>query len=300
MSVSHEAESAIALNNEQILVSLVVSTRGRTTTLEVLFDSLVKQTYQNFQVIVVDQNDDDRLDPLFAEGKWPLNLRHIHTPTDRGLSRGRNVGWKNAKGSVILFPDDDCWYPPWFISRALALITATGADFVSGRAADPDGTSINGRFETAAQFINRVNVWTTGIEWTMFFKRSTLETVGGFDPDIGIGASTPWQSCEGQDIVLRALAKGLKGYFDPSLYGHHARFDVDTEASGHGKGRLYGRGLGHILRRHGYGLWSALNWIGRPAIKSVLYLAQGKASVFQYYRNVALGRFEGWSGWLNQ
>lgn len=41
MSVSHEAESAIALNNEQILVSLVVSTRGRTTTLEVLFDSLV-------------------------------------------------------------------------------------------------------------------------------------------------------------------------------------------------------------------------------------------------------------------
>jgi len=40
--------------------------------------------------------------------------------------------------------------------------------------------------------------------------------------EIGVGASTPWQSCEGQDIMLRALANRLKGYYDPSIYGYHA------------------------------------------------------------------------------
>lgn len=293
-----QADNAIDSNNGKTLVSLVVSTCGRTTTLEDLFKSLDLQTHKNFEVIIVDQNDDDRLDSLFKRSKWPFPLRHIHTPAERGLSRGRNVGWKKAQGSVVLFPDDDCWYPSWFISHALDLLATKGSDLVSGRAADQDGNSINGRYETKAQAIDRANVWTTGIEWTIVFKRSTLVAVDGFDPEIGIGASTPWQSCEGQDIVLRALAKGLKAYFDPSLYGYHAKFAVEKEANSTGKGRRYGRGLGYVLRRHGYGLWSALNWIARPAVKSALSLAEGKLSAFQYYRNTAIGRFEGWSGRL--
>lgn len=282
----------------EILVSLIVSTRGRTTPLERLFESFVAQEYKNFEVIVVDQNLDNRLDPLFAGKRWPFPLRRVRTPLESGLSRGRNSGLRIASGEIIVFPDDDCWYPSWFLARGLAQMETTGADFLSGRAADQDGNSINGRFESAAQPIGRDNVWTTGIEWTIFFKRSALAKVGGFDPEIGVGASTPWQSCEGQDIMLRALSQQLKGYYDPSIYGHHDSFDIEAESGIQGKGRKYGRGVGHVLRVHRYGFLAALKWIGRPMFGSMLFFVRGKIKHVQYFLNVAIGRFEGWSGWV--
>ena len=287
-----------ALINKEVLISLVISTLGRTTPLERLFESLLTQEHKNFEVIVVDQNRDNRLDPLFGEGRWSFPLRRQRTPGETGLSRGRNTGWEIAEGSIIVFPDDDCWYPSWFLARGLFLMAATGADFLSGRAADEDGRSINGRYELTAQPINRANVWTTGIEWTIFFKRTALMAVSGFDPEIGIGASTPWQSCEGQDLMLRALANRLKGYYDPSIYGYHATFDIEAEAGIQGKGRKYGRGIGYVLRVHQYGLWSALKWIGRPVIGLIVFFVRGKFKHVEYYRNVAIGRFEGWSGRL--
>jgi len=280
------------------MISLIITTLGRTTPLERLFESLLTQEHKNFEVIVVDQNCDNRLDPLCKKGQWPFLLRRVQTPGEVGSSRGRNTGWQNSKGSVIVFPDDDCWYPPWFLARGLSRMAETGADFLSGRAAAQDGRSINGRYESTAQPINRANVWTAGIEWAIFFRRDALLAVGGFDPEIGVGASTPWQSCEGQDIMLRALAKGQKGYYDPSIYGYHPAFDIEAEAGVQGKGRKYGRGAGYVLRVHRYGLGSALKWIGRPLIGLLFFFVRGKFKHVQYYRNVALGRFEGWTGWV--
>ena len=288
----------VALTNKEVLVSLVVSTIGRTTPLERLFVSLLTQDHKNFEVIVVDQNHDNRLAPLFEDGRWTFPLRRLRTPGELGLSRGRNSGSKCSEGSVIVFPDDDCWYPPWFLARGLALMASTGADFLCGRAADEDGRSVNGRYELTAQPINRSNVWTAGIEWTIFLKRAAILAVGGFDPEIGIGASTPWQACEGQDLMLRALANRQKGYFDPSIYGYHAPFDIEVEAGSQGKARKYGRGLGHVLRVHRYGAWSVVKWIGRPVIGAIVYFVRGNFKRVQYYRSVAIGRFEGWSGRL--
>jgi glycosyltransferase involved in cell wall biosynthesis len=289
---------ATTLAGNEILVSLIVTTRGRMAPLERLFESFVAQEHKNFEVIVVDQNLDNRLDPLFVGKRWPFPLRRIETPHESGSSRGRNKGWQFAQGEIIVFPDDDCWYPSWFLARGVAQMESTGADFLSGRAADQDGNSINGRFESAAQPIGRNNVWTTGIEWTIFFKRAALTKVGGFDPEIGIGASTPWQSCEGQDIMLRALSQQLKGYYDPSIYGHHDSFDIEAESGIQGKGRKYGRGVGHVLRVHRYGVLAALKWIGRPMFGSMLFFVRGKIKHVQYFLNVAIGRFEGWSGWV--
>ena len=98
--------------------------------------------------------------------------------------------------------------------------------------------------------------------------------------------------------MLRALANRSTGYYDPSIYGHHAAFDVEAEAGIQGKGRRYGRGIGYVLRVHRYGHWSALKWIGRPVIGSIVFFVRGKFKHVEYYRNVAIGRFEGWSGRL--
>ncbi len=200
--------------------SLVVSTKGRVEELEALLLSLKAQSFRDFDVLVVDQNPDARLEATLAKD-WGFALRRLHRPGDRGLSHGRNVGWRASDADFILFPDDDCWYPSGFLDYAAQRLVETGADVLTGRAADAKGRSINGRFETRAQRVGRSRVWTTQIEWVAVFRRSLLQALDGYNPDLGVGAATPWQACEGQDIVLRALMIGAICCYDPDLFGHH-------------------------------------------------------------------------------
>jgi glycosyltransferase involved in cell wall biosynthesis len=249
----------VLMSADEIKISLVVATLGRTEELGRLLDSLAGQDRSDFEVIVVDQNSDDRLQPLCRQA-WPFQLTRIHTPNARGLSRARNVGWKVARGELLIFPDDDCWYPPWFLSRGVQLMAAAKADVVTGRAVDEAGNDINGKYSPLPQTVNRSNVWISGIEWVMLFRQSVLLAVNGFDEDIGVGASTPWQACEGQDILLRVLDKGFSCRFDPAFFGHHARFDEIPPKVMQAKGRAYARGLGYVLRVHRFGYLAAANF----------------------------------------
>lgn len=277
------------------MISLIVTTISRGASLARLLHSLAIQDNTDFEVIVVDQNKTDELRSA-CDAPWPFHVMHLHTPEARGACRGRNAGLKHARGGIIVFPDDDCWYPVGFLSKGLLLMSDTTSDFVSGRAVNICGHSINGRYNTSAQRITRSNVWTSGIEWMVFWKRSVLDTTGGFDTEIGPGATTPWQAAEGVDLMLKALEKGYQGFFSPSLYGYHLEFDVELESLADGKGRRYGRGAGHVLRIHHYGFLSAVKWIGRPLIGAALSIIRGKFRRAQYYKNVCIGRAEGLAG----
>ncbi len=276
-------------------ISVVVSTLGRSQELTRLFDSLEKQSVKNIEVIVVDQNLDECVEVAVCQRSWNFPLIHLRAPEQRGANRGRNAGWRKASGRYVVFADDDCWYPPLLFERVEQLFRSGEADIISGRAADKSGRSINGRFKTASQNIERSNVWMTSIEWMIFFRREVIERIGGFDEAIGVGASSPWQAAEGQDIVLRALNAGYRGYFDPSLYGHHPkiRCEIRNEVMRR-KTRGYARGMGFILRRHGYGLMSLISWVGRPVIAAIYWGLSGRPPVAVYYREVAFGRLEGW------
>jgi glycosyltransferase involved in cell wall biosynthesis len=276
-------------------ISLVVATIARSDELVRLFDSLASQDISGFEVILVDQNPDIRLEGLINR-EWPFPVNWVRRPDIRGLSRARNIGWKAAQGEFVIFPDDDCWYPPWLLSRGVQLLSAARADVLTGRAADEQGNDINGRYAQQPHKIDRSNVWVSGIEWVMLFKRSLLAAVMGFDENVGVGAATPWQACEGQDILLRAVDRGYNCQFDPSFYGHHARFSEIPPKALRTKGRAYGRGLGYVLRLHNYGLVSATAWIGRPLVRLVLSAARAHFSDCAYFFNVSLGRLEGYLG----
>lgn len=248
---------------------------------------------KDFEVIIVDQNDTPLLEPLVAT-LWRFPVLHIPCKGQRGLSRGRNVGWRRAAGDFILFPDDDCWYDPGFLRRAKALIERTGADVLTGRAANEAGESINGRFEPTAQKATRNTVWTTQIEWVAFFRRSLLQKLGGYDEFVGVGAASPWQACEGQDIVLRALQQDALCWYDPDVFGHHAVIEVgNPDANTIRKGRAYARGMGFVLRKHGFGWFSRIYWVLRPMARAAISSIRMQRAGAKYYANVALGRLEG-------
>jgi glycosyltransferase involved in cell wall biosynthesis len=276
--------------------SLVVSTLNRSAELKPLMESLLNQEFEDFEVIVVDQNFDDRIVPVLESYQSQLNIRRVPTPARQGISAARNDGWRRARGDVILFPDDDCWYPPWFLRKGHELLEKTGAKLVSGRIADEAGRSINGRFASSAQFITRRSVWLTHSEAATFHRRELLERLNGFDEKLGVGSSTRWQAAEGADLILNALECRCVCYFDPSLYGFHREFDLDDPALGMArKGRAYGRGMGFVLRRHRFGVSSILYWATRPLITALVSAISGRFHRMGYALSVSLGRIEGWT-----
>lgn len=274
-------------------MSLVMATLGRTDQIVRLFDSLAGQTLTDFEVIVVDQNEDDRLVPI-VERDWAFPVRRLHTPGERGASRARNCGWRISRGEILLFPDDDCWYPADFLERALAVMQGQGCDLLSGRPANESGRTINGRFETTALPIDRITAWTTAIEWIVFFRRTILEAIDGFDDGIGIGAATPWQSSEIQDIIIRAINAGFSCWYDPTVVGHHEEIVLGRpDARVLRKARGYARGMGFVLRLHEYSISMQGKWVVRPLAGSMVSIARGRWRMAAYYGQVALGRVEG-------
>jgi glycosyltransferase involved in cell wall biosynthesis len=287
---------ALSTEGQAPQFSLVVATVDRRAALCRLLDSLSAQTRRDFEVIVVDQNEDDRLAAILRQPR-AFAVRHLHTGELGGVSAARNVGWREARGAILVFPDDDCWYPADYLERMARLFRKTTASLVTGRATDLAGTTINGRFERRAGSIGRHNAFTTQIEWNMGIRRELMQQLGGYDEAISLGGPTPWQGGEGYDIVLRAVAAGARCRYDPQLTGHHDELPVRRpDAAMIAKGRAYARGLGFVLHKHRYGRSTAAWWIARSLVNLALSALRLRPDRMRYYGGQALGRWEGWAG----
>lgn len=92
-----------------MLISLIMPTLNRYDDIYLLMDSLENQTYKNFELIVVDQNDNSKVKEIVDKYIDKLDIKYIKS-SKKGLSYNRNVGIDNAVGQIIGFPDDDCVY----------------------------------------------------------------------------------------------------------------------------------------------------------------------------------------------
>ncbi|MET0194248.1 MAG: glycosyltransferase family A protein, partial [Hyphomicrobiaceae bacterium] len=209
----------------------------------------------------------------------------------------RNRGLPLAQGDVLIFPDDDCWYPPEYLSRLDCILRETGAGLVTGRAADLAGRTINGRFQARRGFITRATVFTSQIEWNMAVSASLMRELRGYDEAISLGGPTPWQGGEGYDVILRALDRQARCFYDPALVAHHDELPVATpDARMVHKGLVYARGLGYVLRKHGYGPWAITGWVARSLINLAWALLLLRPDQARYFSTQARGRIEGWTG----
>jgi glycosyltransferase involved in cell wall biosynthesis len=190
---------------------LVVATVGRTDELGRLLDSLAAQDYERLRVVVVDQNDDERLAPILA-GR-ALQLEHVRSV--RGLSRARNAGLGLVEGDVVAFPDDDCTYPAGLLDEiARRFVADEELGGITGRVEDESGAS-SASWQRDAADLDRENVWNRANSATLFLRRSVVERVGTFDERLGIGSGEPWSSSEEIDYVVRAIDAGARIAYDP-------------------------------------------------------------------------------------
>src|SRR5262249_13122087 len=159
--------------------SLIVATFGRSVELTRLFESLAVQTHKDFEVIVVDQNDDDRVKRIVLE--FSDRLKILHATSLKGLSRARNVGLSRVTGDIVAFPDDDCWYPENTLEDVAKHISADEQlAGITGRSVDGYGRSSQGRWASKSLVIDKYNVWVCATSYTIFL-RSSVVPIGGFD-----------------------------------------------------------------------------------------------------------------------
>jgi glycosyltransferase involved in cell wall biosynthesis len=227
-----------------VTFDLVVATVDRVDELEALLASLERQTRRDFRVLVVDQNDDDRIAAALA--RHP-SLQVERLRSGRGLSHARNAALPHLRADVVGFPDDDCVYPDDLLERVAARLRP-GLDGVTGR--EPSWT-------TEATELTRDNLWNRAISFTIFLRRELVERVGDFDERLGL----PSSSGEEIDYLIRALDTGARIEYDPALVVTHPRKPVDLAAVG----ARDGASIGYILRKHRYPLRLLARMLLRPA-----------------------------------
>jgi glycosyltransferase involved in cell wall biosynthesis len=94
---------------ENPTVSVVIPAFNRSTLVTQAVDSVLAQTYTDYEIIVVDDGSTD--DTKAALAQYGDRVRYIYQE-NRGASAARNAGVRNAKGRYIAFLDsDDLWLP---------------------------------------------------------------------------------------------------------------------------------------------------------------------------------------------
>jgi GT2 family glycosyltransferase len=192
-------------------VSVVIPTYRRDARLAFTLDALAAQTLDRdrFEVIVVRDTGSELLGELPAD----LEVRFITLPAP-GPAMRRNRGWREARGSLVAFTDDDCRPSPGWLEGLLdAYRHRRGGDvLLEGRTEpDPDEAHLLHGLARSME-VYGPNRWYPTCNLAV--PRELIERLGGFDEELAF-----WG--EDTDLGLRAEAAGAKlVYVDEAVVWH--------------------------------------------------------------------------------
>jgi glycosyltransferase involved in cell wall biosynthesis len=272
------------------VISLIVATINRVTELEQLFDSLDRQSYKNFEVLLVDQNPDDRLLAVVNHYKGLAIQRYR---SGRGLSRARNVALPHVQGDIVAFPDDDCWYPDDLLATVAAWFDSH-PDFAGLLATlrDADGTPVGPRWPPNSRLCTKEDIFLYAISPNGFLRRSVVDAIGPFNESLGIGAATTYQSGEDFDYFLRPLALGMKIGYEPSITVHHPSFQSLSRLMQ--KSYSYSLGGAYVMRQHGFSPAYFAGRVTRSLGGAVVSLCKGNMRMAYSYLLRTAGQLRGY------
>ena len=69
-----------------MMLSIIIATYGRSEELKALLSSIFAQSYKEFEVLIIDQNDDDRISKILQERKIPVGTVRVFKQKNKNLS----------------------------------------------------------------------------------------------------------------------------------------------------------------------------------------------------------------------
>lgn len=255
-------------------ISVVVSTIGRPEQLRRLVRSLcVEHARVALELVVVDQSATGSARAVL-EAEAPPYPWTVATSA-RGVSRGRNAGLALARGGIVTFPDDDCWYPGSTLRGVVDLLATSPDVGCTTMLRDGAGRPVMLRWSDAPGPVTRRNYYRTSIGPTVVARTAAVRGIGGYDERIGPGAGTPYGSCEDADVLVRLLEMGTVRYH-PELTVHHDALGPGESATLAEKMYGYGYGQGWFWRRHHYPTRDRAWFLGRKCAKVALGVCRGR------------------------
>lgn len=172
-----------------IKISVVIPAFNAMKYLPQTVESLIQQTYEEFEVIIVNDGSSDNIESWFRNSIHDPRFRLI-SQRNQGLSGARNTGIQNSKGDFIAFLDaDDLWHPQKLEKQVMALqrspdagLVYTWLQFVD-ESAVPNGRVVKHYYEgkvwpqlTAFNFV--------GCGSVAMVRSDCFDAVGMFDRDL--------------------------------------------------------------------------------------------------------------------
>jgi GT2 family glycosyltransferase len=225
----------------------VVPAFNRAGTIRAALESVLRQSWRDLELIVVDDGSTDGT-PEAARALDDPRLRVIVTPRNMGAGAARNLGIAEARGPWVAFQDSDDEWLPAKLEKQMARLLAPGADWIAaycgmlildappGRGAGAAGARYFPKRDDELlrdDPIGRILGWAT--PWrkrpppcplegdltasllrrslistqTLVARRDRLRAIGGFDPELR--ALIDW------DCVLRLAPLGPIAFVDEPL-----------------------------------------------------------------------------------
>jgi len=192
--------------------------------------SLSKQTYANYEIVIVDNNSTD-LSVEFIEQNYLNRVSIVRNDKNYGFARGNNIGIMKAKGEYILTLNNDTLVDPRWIeelvkgansapnigSCASMIYYADKPKIIDsvGMCIYRDGNSKQRGWKKVdvGQYKKQEEVLCPSA-CAALYKRRMLDDIGLFDEDF-------FAYCEDTDLGLRARAMGWTSVFIPSAIVYH-------------------------------------------------------------------------------
>ncbi len=183
------------------LVSVVVATYHRDEPLKSALSSLAQQTYENMEIVLVDDNADaewnEKVCKIVSEFKQEnpnMPILHMSNESNLGSAKTRNYGIEMAKGEYITFLDDDDIYLPNKVENQIKFMIENELDYCvtdldlyydNGKLAEHKTRDYIKSLDSKDLFEYHLMYHITGTD-TMMFKKEYLIKIGGFAPiDVG-------------------------------------------------------------------------------------------------------------------
>jgi len=212
-----------ACEPRKINLSLIIPVYNRPSEVEELLESLSKQTYKDFEVIIVEDGSTIKCDGQVEKYSSKLNIRYFLNEKS-GPGMCRNYGCEKAGGNYNVILDSDCIIPPHYIETVQKRLTSDYVDAFGG----PDNVSDD--FTVLQKAINyaMTSFFTTGgirgggekldkfhpRSFNMGFSREVFKTTKGF-PKL--------RFAEDIDFTIRILKCGFSTALIKEAYVYHKR-----------------------------------------------------------------------------
>lgn len=202
------------------LVSVIIVNYNGKQYLEKCLASLSDIKYDNYEIILVDNNSDDSSVEFVQKNFSPVKI--IQLDSNHGFAEPNNIGVKNAKGDLLLFLNNDTVVEPDFLGELVSAMSDPKTAICQSMLLKP-----NGDVDSSGDFIDSIGVTFSTFEKitetreifsakaaSMLVRRDIFERLGGFDEKFFV-------SFEDIDLSWRARILGYKILINPKSIVYH-------------------------------------------------------------------------------